>query len=524
MREYQHVIEGTIYQTSCYVLMICGAAAIFIGILGCTGGINENRTVVSALQCCGVKGYNSWNNVTIMPNRFIQEGGITYSYPTSCYRQKSIVSKKDTKKLTTPVIVSYEVNQDVDFYRTLRLWMIYKELLSFATVVIMAAKSESLVKAKIGLPLQQFTLDLLNVLPKNENIFYSPFSISAAIAMTQLGAKEKTLKQIRETMKFNEPDDALYGAFEKYLQLINSDRGGVTLKAANSIYPSSKYPPAEKYVQDCKKAFGVSVETLNYDKAEEARNKINRWVESQTNDRIKDLLPEGSLDPRTMMVLVNAVYFKGNWESQFTKERTSKMQFSSATGSIEVDMMYQKRKFRYTNHVTEQLSVVELPYQGNELSMVIILPDEVNGLDAVERKLTAKMLSDITEDLPEVMVDVWIPKFKMEYGSRLKDKMKSLGMIEAFDRDMADFSGIDPAKDIYIDEIFHKAFVEVNEEGTEAAAATAVKMVKRSIVITPSFRADHPFIFFIKDVKNGVILFAGRVMEPPGRKVDKDEL
>ena len=242
---------------------------------------------------------------------------------------------------------------------------------------------------------------------------------------------------------------------------------------------------------------------------------INKWVESQTNEKIKDLLPSGAINELTKMVLVDAIYFKGNWKSQFRKDLTTKMQFRSGKKPVDVDMMYQKANFKYKKNQAGQFSALELPYVGDSLSMLILLPDADDGLDRLEKSLTADVMDAMLDSMPEMKVAVWIPKFKLQCAKQLSKILSSLGMTDAFSKDKANFSKMDPSNRLFIDEVYHQAFVEVNEEGTEAAAATAVVMrKKRSVQIVPEFKADHPFLFFIRDVENGVILFAGRLLEP----------
>jgi serpin B len=249
--------------------------------------------------------------------------------------------------------------------------------------------------------------------------------------------------------------------------------------------------------------------------AEAARKTINDWVENQTNSKIKNLIPEGVLDSMTRLVLTNAIYFKGNWARQFKKERTQNVPFTLLNGNkVDVPMMSQTADFNYIQ--TESFQGLELPYVNNELSMIILLPKNSNGLPELEGTVTINNLSKWLNELRKREVIVFVPKFKMTSQFGLADVLKAMGMTNAFVPDVADFSGINGKRDLFISAVIHKAYVEVNEEGTEAAAATGVvmKLTSAGPTQTPVFRADHPFLFVIRDNHSGSILFIGRVMNP----------
>jgi serpin B len=248
---------------------------------------------------------------------------------------------------------------------------------------------------------------------------------------------------------------------------------------------------------------------------EKSRKTINSWVEEKTREKIKDLIPQGGLSSETVLVITNAIYFKGVWETQFGKKDTKEANFTiSKTEKVKVPMMYLKEAFRY--YADENLQAVQLPYKGGESSMLVLLPKKNDGLKTVEDMLTHDNLGRWFSKMEMRMVPVYLPKFKMTWGSfDLKDSLMALGMHDAFKSGKADFSGINSKNNVFISTILHKAFVEVNEEGTEAAAATATELCGSATPPDASvFRADHPFVFIIQDNRSGSILFLGRVMNP----------
>jgi serpin B len=247
-----------------------------------------------------------------------------------------------------------------------------------------------------------------------------------------------------------------------------------------------------------------------------AIDEINAWASDETAGKVTDLIEPGMLDTLTRLVISNAIYFKGDWSSRFDGDKTGEEPFWVAPdSSVIVDMMHQTGRFRFTK--TNQFKMLELPYEGGDLSMVLLLPNERTGLAGVERFLTLKSLRIWLRQLQEERVVVSLPRFKSSSDLLLNDALKRLGMTDAFSEHAADFSGMTGGRDLFIYAVVHEGFVEVDEEGTEAAASTAVVMNKRSVSMDPvSFRADHPFIFLIRDRTSGSILFIGRVADPTG--------
>jgi serpin B len=257
------------------------------------------------------------------------------------------------------------------------------------------------------------------------------------------------------------------------------------------------------------KNYQTRLTPLDYGQTETARRTINRWVESQTRDKIKELLKPGILDPATVLVLANAIYFKGDWAIPFKPKNTRSLPFHlTSANQVNTPMMHQARlDCRY--HRDPEVEVLELPYKGDRLSMVVLLPRQLDGLAGLEQGLTAPKLKGWIGSLARSDVDVWFPKFKATSAFGLNDKLKALGMVAAFGA--ADFTGMFQQGGASISAVVHKAFVEVNEQGTEAAAATGVVMESSR---PPSFRADHPFLFLIRDQSTGSVLFLGRIVNP----------
>lgn len=375
-----------------------------------------------------------------------------------------------------------------------------------------SSNSEALVEGNTA-----FALNLYSKLKETEgNLFFSPYSISTALALTYAGARENTEKQMAEVLCFTLDQKRLHPAFasiEARLKAIQK-KGDVQLSVANALWPQKDYVFLEDFLELTKKNYGARITPLNYKiDHEAARITINQWVEQKTNDKIKELIKRGILDPLVRLVLTNAIYFKGNWADRFDKKLTEDAMFHLLSGkSIKVPMMNQKQKFGYAEH--ENLQILELPYVGEELSMLVLLPKKVDGLTELENKLTTDNLKKWTRHLGEREVWVFLPKFEMTSAFRLDKTLASMGMPDAFSMN-ADFSGMDGTKKLNISAVIHKAFIAVDEQGTEAAAATGVAIGVKSLPQpAPVFRADHPFMFLIRENLSNSILFFGRVIDP----------
>uniref|UniRef100_A0A8C3XY81 Serpin B10 n=1 Tax=Catharus ustulatus TaxID=91951 RepID=A0A8C3XY81_CATUS len=384
-----------------------------------------------------------------------------------------------------------------------------------------------------------FTLDLykkLNETSKGQNIFFSPWSIATALAMVHLGAKGDTATQMAEVSSeiSHVPPyrgflpkcspcgqtENIHSGFKKLLSDINKRRTTYLLKSANRLYEEKTYPLLPEFLQLITRYYNAKPQAVNFKRAaEQVRAQINSWVENRTERKIQSLLPAGSLHSRTVLVLVNAIYFKGKWEKKFLEKNTSEMPFRiSKTKTKPVQMMFLKDTFFILHETTMKFRIIELPYVKNELSMFVLLPDDISdnttGLELV-KELTYEKLAEWTksDNMMKAEVDLYLPKLKVEENYDLKSPLSSMGIQNAFDPSQADFTGMSVKKDLFISQVIHKAFVEVNEEGTEAAAATAVLMM-RSRVPTMTFKADHPFLFFIRHNKSQTILFFGKFCSP----------
>lgn len=362
-----------------------------------------------------------------------------------------------------------------------------------------------------------FALDLYAKLKDQEgNLFFSPFSISTALAMTFAGAAVKTAEEMAEVLHFTLEERSLHKAFKELMSSLAKSRG-YELSIANALWVKEGYRLLKKFLKQVEKNYGKELHQVSFADPEPTRQRINKWVEDKTKGKITDLIPEGILVPLTRLVLTNAIYFKGDWESQFKENRTHDQPFTLIDRSqTTVPLMHQQGKFLYT--VSEHFQVLEMPYAKERLSMVIFLPLEKGGLPHEERYLTAEYVTSCLEQLRKRKVNVFLPRFKMTSKFMLNDVLKAMGMKEAFSEATADFTKMtDEKPGLYISAVLHKAYVDVNEEGSEAAAATAVVMMTRSMARprpVPVFRADHPFVFMIRDRETGSILFMGRVMNP----------
>ena len=376
-----------------------------------------------------------------------------------------------------------------------------------------------------------FALDLYNKLKedKSDNLFFSPYSLSTALAMTYAGAKGETAKQMARVLHFPQAHTQLDQAFQLLQSQINAAQAqeNIELNIANALWGQEDYPFLDSFKNDIQKYYGAKLESVDFKTAyQNLHEDINTWVENQTQHKIKNLIKPGVLNNLTRLVLVNAIYFKGNWASPFDGDNTENAPFwVNPNNSITVPLMNQKNYFGYMNNNSFQ--VLELPYavnqnagrfgdfNDNDLSMIILLPKARDGIAQVEGLLSVGKLEKWLEHLRWQKVKVFLPRFKINTGFELSKTLKSMEMPDAFNESQANFSGMDGAKKLAITSVIHQAFVDVNEKGTEAAAATAVIMGTRGMSPPPpTFRADHPFIFLIRHNSSGSILFMGRVINP----------
>ena len=324
----------------------------------------------------------------------------------------------------------------------------------------------------------QFALDLYAKLRTQDgNLFFSPYSISTALGMTYAGARGETAEQMATTLHFGKDQEKLHPAFSQLIKQINGDGKprGYELYTANALWLQNDYHFLPEFLKLTKTNYGAELREVDFVKAtEQARLTINGWVEKQTKDKIKELFKPGILDQTTRLVLTNAIYFKGNWASPFKKEITRDEPFlTAADKKVDVPMMQQIGTFNYLQ--SDNLQLLEMEFGGKELSMVVLLPKQVDGLADLEKNLTAEKLQAWFSKLHKANVLVFLPRFKTTSEFQLNGTLSDMGMKRAFDP-AADFSGMTGSRDLHISAVVHKAFVDVNEEGTEAAAATGVAM------------------------------------------------
>ncbi len=368
-----------------------------------------------------------------------------------------------------------------------------------------------------------FAVDLYGGMAgKNGNLIFSPISVSLALSMTWEGARGETEAQMSQVLHL----PLLHGSplEVERRRLLMGGLGGTKdyqLRVANKLWLQSGFPVEPAFLDATAKGYGAAAETLDFVRAAEpSRLKINSWVEAQTNGKIKELIPGGAIDPSTRLVLTNAIYFKGRWAKQFDKKDTKSEPFFTGGKQVRAPLMSADATFGYA--ASDGAQLVSLPYRGDALDMVVIVPDDKSGLAALEKQLARPgKLDSWLRQMSEQEVYLYLPRWKAEVTVGMSALLIQLGMKLAFDPRKADFSGIagkghEPP--LYISAVFHKAFVEVNEEGTEAAAATGmVAAAADAMHQTPTVRADHPFIYLIRDRKSGLVLFMGRTVDPTAR-------
>jgi serpin B len=376
------------------------------------------------------------------------------------------------------------------------------------------AQARSLVEGNTA-----FALELYAQLKSTPgNLFFSPYSISTCLAMTYAGARGDTESQMARVFHFAKDQAQLhssFGALQRELREASNQKG-IELNIANALRAQSGHPFLPDFLNVARTQYEANVNQADFKtESAAATQKINQWVAEKTKDKIQNILPPGTLDASTRLVLANAIYFKGAWTRPFDKAQTTSQPFHLSAGKqVDVPLMHHEDDVKYTENA--EFQAVELPYGSNQLSMVVLLPRQVDGCSQLESRLNPDLLSKTIADLRKRKVDIFLPRFKLESRFELNDPLSKLGMQDAFGS-KADFSGMDGTRLLYISAVLHKAWGEVNEEGTEAAAATVVGMRALSAAIPappPVFRADHPFIFLIRDTRSGSVLFLGRLAEP----------
>ena len=390
-----------------------------------------------------------------------------------------------------------------------------------------AAPATRAEQAQLAQDNAEFALNLYHELrATRDNLFYSPYSVSQALAMTYAGARGDTERSMADTLHFTLPQERLHQTFQALREELASrtqDNGAVgdfSLHIANAVWGQEDHPFSPAFTDTLSEKYAAGVKPADYTgNPDGATEEINAWVADQTKDRIKNLVPPGAIDPLTRMVLTNAIYFKAPWTEQFRPATPGPFRLLDGS-AVTTDMMTHDSE-DYAHAAAESYQAVDLPYQGHQTSMTLVVPDE-GRFQEVEDSLDALKLQDIFAKLQSRHVYLEMPKFRIESKFRLNNTLKQMGMPNAFDSTAADFSGMDESscaagdpRCLYIGATIHQSFISVDEKGTEAAAATAVLMRNESMPQNPvSLTIDRPFIFVIRDRPTGAILFIGRLTDP----------
>ncbi|XP_045383372.1 serpin B13 isoform X3 [Lemur catta] len=389
--------------------------------------------------------------------------------------------------------------------------------------------------ASLGAASTHFGFDLFKELKKrnDSNVFFSPVGISTAIGMLLLGTRGATASQLQKVFcpeedtenlrrkaeeKEIEKTEEIHHRFQKFLTEISKLPNDYELNISNRLFGEKTYLFLQKYLDYVEKYYHASLEPVDFvNAADESRKKINSWVESQTNEKIKDLFPDGSLSSSTKLVLVNTVCFKGQWDREFKKENTKEEEFwLNKSTSKSVQMMTQSHSFSFTFLEDLQAKIVGIPYKNKDLSMFVLLPDDIDGLEKIIDKISPEQLVEWTSPghMEERNVNLHLPRFQVEERYDLEAVLAAMGMGDAFTERKADYSGMSPRSGLHAQKFLHSSFIVVTEEGTEAAAATGVGLNVTSAPGVENVHCDHPFLFFIKHNESNSILFFGRFSSP----------
>ncbi len=364
----------------------------------------------------------------------------------------------------------------------------------------------------------EFAADLYQLASGEDgNLFMSPHSISTALAMTYAGAANNTATQIADVFHFGQSPAMLHASLNALdLALASRADGGTSetipfrLRTANSIWGQDGFEVLDPFLDTLAVNYGAGMHVLDFEgDTEGSRQTINGWVEDQTNDKIKELLPQGVIQPSTKLVLTNAIYFSAAWQEPFKASNTQDRPFQVAGAPVQVSTLYQTADMNYGEGTGWK--AVEIPYDGGDLSMTVVVPDD---LTTFEQQLTGATFTTIGTAVTHHTVQLYLPKFTFDAPLALRPILEELGMTDAFEDTLADFSAIDGKRDLVITDVLHKGFVGIDENGTEAAAATAVVIGPTSVPEQATMVVDRPFLFFIKDKPTGAILFVGRVVDP----------
>lgn len=367
----------------------------------------------------------------------------------------------------------------------------------------------------------RFALELYHQIRGDEptNLFFAPGSISTAMGMTYAGARGETEAEMGRVFHFTQSQEELHRAFAVLNRVFGTaeEKRGYQLAVANRLWGQEGCGFLPEFLKVTREDYGAELEQVDFaGQVEQARSRINTWVEQQTAGAIRDLIPSGALNSQNRLVVTNAIYFKGTWSEPFDEGRTEDAPFHVTPDErLDVPLMSHEGVFPYW--AGEGLAALDLPYGSGDLSMLVLLPDGIEGLASLESQLNVANVTRWESSLRRATVQVDLPRFKLTSQFELASILRAMGMVRAFAPGQADFSGMDGRRDLFVSAVIHKAFVDVNEEGTEAAAATGMVM-RASAAMLPRqpivFRADHPFLFLIRDKGTGSILFIGRLVNP----------
>ncbi|KAM4817028.1 serpin B9-like [Urocitellus parryii] len=365
-----------------------------------------------------------------------------------------------------------------------------------------------------------FAIQVLKMLCQDrpsQNVFFSPLSISSALAMVLLGAKGNTKDQMAQAMSLNTEED-IHKGFQMLLTQVNKPGSKYLLRTANRLFGEKTCDFFSTFKESCLQSYNTELELLSFAEAtEKSREHINTWVSKETEGKIPELLPKNSIDEQARLVLVDAIYFKGTWDAPFDKSHVCEIPFLiNQEESRPVQMMCQKANFNYIYISEAQAQVLELPYAGKTLSMIILLPDEDVDLSVVENSLTFEKFLDWTKaaSLQNIEVEVLLPRFKLQGDYNMQSVLQRLGMVDVFQEGQAGLSAMSTETDLCLSKFVHKSILEVNEEGTEAVAGSDILEVDDYFSYLPYFNADHPFLFFIRHNETNTLLFCGRFSSP----------
>lgn len=373
-------------------------------------------------------------------------------------------------------------------------------------------------------PMAEWSVNMYNHLRatgEDENILFSPLSIALAMGVMELGAQGSTLKEIRHAMGYDGLKNGEEFSFLKdFSDMVSAEESQYVMKIANSLFVQNGFHINDEFLQMMRKYLNAEVNHVDFSQNVAVANYINKWVENYTNSLLKDLVSSRDFDAITHLVLINAVYFKGNWKSQFRPENTRTFSFTKDDESeVQIPMMYQQGEFYYgefsdgSNEAGGIYQVLEIPYEGEEISMMLVLSRQEVPLATLEPLLKAQLIEEWANSVKKQKVEVYLPRFTVEQGIDLKDIFKAFGVTEIFIKD-ANLTAMSDGKELFLSKVVHKSFIEVNEEGSEAAAASGMIAISRMAVLYPQVIVDHPFLFLIRNRKAGTILFMGRVMHP----------